>query len=269
MISLKISTWNINGIRAILKKGNLINYIKHSSPDIICLNEIRIDQQTLKNLEISNFFSNYPYQNWSCCDKKGYAGVAILSKIQPLKTFDFFPNHNEDNNIKAKEFNGRVAIMEFNNFNLVALYSPNSGGNLQNLSFRIDNWENHLRKSVKKLEKQTIICGDLNVALSEIDLFNPKGNHNNPGFTDLERENFGYLLKEGFYDCFRQKYPEKIKYTWWTPRSKLARQENKGWRLDYFLMEEKGENKFVDCFIRDDVYGSDHCPVELIAEVKN
>jgi len=140
---------------------------------------------------------------------------------------------------------------------------------LKNLGFRIDIWEKYLRSSLHLLPKKIILCGDLNVAFSEIDIFNPKGSKNKPGFTDKERENFGILLKEGFTDCFRKKYPLEIKYTWWSPRNKLARLQQKGWRLDYFLV--KGENhEFVvkDCQIRDDILGSDHCPVEMFIDSK-
>lgn len=262
MHSLKISTWNINGIRAILKKGNLKNYINNFSPEILCLNEIRIDEESLSKLNISSLFPDYPYQNWACSEKKGYSGVAMLSKIQPLPTTVNFM-------AELSDFKGRVAFMEFNKWNLVCVYSPNSGNNLQNLPFRIDKWEKKLRDSLNLLAKPTILCGDLNVAYSEIDLFSPKTNHNNAGFTDKERENFGLLLKEGFSDCFREKYPQKIQYTWWTPRSKTARPENKGWRLDYFLMKYNKSIKINDCIIRDDVYGSDHCPVELMIEPGN
>lgn len=262
MHSIKISTWNINGIRAILKKGSLKNYINHFSPEILCLNEIRIDEASLSKLNIVSLFPEYPYQNWVCSEKKGYSGVAILSKIRPLQT-------NADFMTDLSHFKGRVAFMEFNTWNLICVYSPNSGNNLQNLPLRIEKWEKNLRNSLNILSKPTILCGDLNVAYSEIDLFSPNTNHNNAGFTDKERENFGLLLKEGFFDCFREKYQQKIQYTWWSPRSKTARQENKGWRLDYFLMKYNHSIKLIDCLIRDDVYGSDHCPVELMIDPQN
>ena len=263
---LKLATWNINGIRAILKKGDLISYISQSSPDILCLNEIRIDYKLLEQSDIKKSFSSYQFQQWSCSDKKGVSGVAILSKQKPLNIFNVF-THNTIN--KTNEFNGRIAIMEFTNNYIISLYSPNAGFALKNLEFRIDIWEKQLLSFIKSLKKPLILCGDLNVAFSEIDLFNPGISHNKPGFTDKERNSFGELLNNGLIDCFRRKYPNEVKYTWWNPRNKLAREQKKGWRLDYFLINTENERIMKDVIIRDDIYGSDHCPVELLINIKD
>lgn len=261
----KLATWNVNGLRSILKKGNLINYISQSSPDILCLNEIRIDENLLEKSSIQTIFSPfYPYQKWCCSLKKGYSGVAILSKQKPLNSYDFFP----DSLINDNKFKGRIGIMEFIDFYVITLYSPNSGDELKNLSYRIDVWEINLLESLLKLNKNLIICGDLNVAYTEKDIYNPNTSKYRPGFTDQERKFFGYILEKGFIDCFRDKYPNEVQYTWWNPRNKQAREEKKGWRLDYFLTNKENIAIMKDCVIREDVYGSDHCPVELIMDLK-
>ena len=265
-MSFKLASWNINGIRAILKKGNLLNYISQSNPDVLCLNEIRIDQTLLESSGIPSYFPSYPYQKWSCSSQKGYSGVAILSKQKPLKSFTLFPNDIYSN---PHDLNGRLAIMEFENVYIISIYSPNSGLELKNLWFRIDNWEIYLRSSLKLLNKRIILCGDLNVAFSEMDVFNAKSSRNSAGFTDQERESFGLLLKDGMVDCFRRKYPSEIKYTWWNPRNKMAREQKKGWRLDYFLVDGGDQGIVKDCLIRDEVFGSDHCPLELLIELND
>ena len=245
---MKLVTWNVNGIRACIKKG-FLDFLKKDDPDIICLQEVKAQQEQVDlNLTKYNIY-------WNSATKKGYSGTAIFSKIKPLQVIYDIPEHNDE---------GRVITLEYENFFLINVYVPNSKRELLRLDYR-QKWDKDLLKFMKNLEKKKsiVLCGDLNVAHNEIDLKNPNSNHFNPGFSDEERKGFSNFLEAGFLDVFREKYPDKIQYTWWSYMFH-ARDKNIGWRLDYFLISKNLLNSVKDIVILEEVLGSDHCPVELI-----
>ena len=242
---MKIITWNVNGIRAVIGKG-FLDYVKESNADIICIQETKAQPDQL-NIEINGY-----KQYWNSAEKKGYSGTLIFAKEEP-KSIDTEGFDNE----------GRTVCLEFENFYMVNNYVPNAQDGLARIDYRLD-WEAKRREYLKKLDakKPVIVCGDLNVAHNEIDLKNPGPNRGNAGFSDEERDAFNKLLALGFIDAYRYLYPEKVEYSWWSYRMK-ARERNAGWRIDYFVLSERIKDKIKDVVIRGDVYGSDHCPVEL------
>lgn len=246
---MKLATWNVNGLRAVLGKG-LLDYIKDSDMDVLCLQETKCQpEQAIFELEGYHRYFN-------SADKKGYSGTAILTKEEPLSvTYDF----GED----VHRHEGRIITAEYPDFYLVCCYTPNSQDELKRLSYRME-WEDALREYLCELDKTkpVVYCGDLNVAHEEIDLKNPKTNHFNPGFTDEERGKMTQLLNCGFADSFRRLYPDEVKYSWWSYRFH-ARENNTGWRIDYFIVSERLMERVAKVDIRNDVTGSDHCPVEL------
>ena len=246
---MKLATWNVNGLRAVLGKG-LLDYIKQSDMDVLCLQETKCQpEQAVFELEGYHRYFN-------SADKKGYSGTAILTKEEPLSvTYDF----GED----VHRHEGRIITAEYPDFYLVCCYTPNSQDELKRLSYRME-WEDALREYLCELDKvkPVVYCGDLNVAHEEIDLKNPKTNHFNPGFTDEERGKMTELLNCGFADSFRRLYPDEVKYSWWSYRFH-ARENNTGWRIDYFIVSERLIERVEKVEIRNDVYGSDHCPVEI------
>ena len=246
---MKLATWNVNGLRAVLGKG-LLDYIKDSDMDVLCLQETKCQpEQAIFELEGYHRYFN-------SADKKGYSGTAILTKEEPLSvTYDF----GED----VHRHEGRIITAEYPDFYLVCCYTPNSQDELKRLSYRME-WEDALREYLCELDKTkpVVYCGDLNVAHEEIDLKNPKTNHFNPGFTDEERGKMTRLLSCGFADSFRRLYPDEVKYSWWSYRFH-ARENNTGWRIDYFIVSERLMERVAKVDIRNDVYGSDHCPVEI------
>ena len=246
---MKLATWNVNGLRAVLGKG-FLDYVRESDPDILCLQETKCQpEQAVFELEGYHRYFN-------SADKKGYSGTAILTKEEPLSvTYDF----GED----IHRHEGRIITAEYADFYLVCCYTPNSQDELKRLSYRMT-WEDALREYLCELDKvkPVVYCGDLNVAHAEIDLKNPKTNHFNPGFTDEERGKMTELLNCGFADSFRRLYPDEIKYSWWSYRFH-ARENNTGWRIDYFIVSERFMERVVKAHIRNDVFGSDHCPVEI------
>ena len=246
---MKLTTWNVNGLRAVLGKG-FLDYVRESDPDILCLQETKCQpEQAVFELEGYHRYFN-------SADKKGYSGTAILTKEEPLSvTYDF----GED----IHRHEGRIITAEYADFYLVCCYTPNSQDELKRLSYRMT-WEDALREYLCELDKvkPVVYCGDLNVAHAEIDLKNPKTNHFNPGFTDEERGKMTELLNCGFADSFRRLYPDEIKYSWWSYRFH-ARENNTGWRIDYFIVSERFMERVVKADIRNDVFGSDHCPVEI------
>lgn len=251
---MKLVTWNVNGFRAIIKKG-FEEFISQANPDIICLQETKI-----QNDQVETSFDGY-LSYFHCADKKGYAGTAVFTKIQPL---DVTYGIGDD----LHDSEGRVITLEFDGFYLVNTYTPNSKRGLGRLPYRLE-WQDVFRKYLKYLDsrKPVIICGDLNVAHNEIDIKNPKANRHNAGFTDEERQKMTELLSEGFIDSFRYLYPDaRDAYTWWSYVTK-AREKNVGWRIDYFIVSGRLEDLIKDCVIYSQVMGSDHCPVEL--ELKN
>lgn len=247
---MKFISWNVNGLRACVKKGFMESFTQLDA-DFFCLQETKMQPDQLK-LDLPDYS-----QYWNSAEKKGYSGTAIFSKHEPLDVFYGV-------GIEEHDKEGRVITLEMPQFYLVTVYTPNSQNELARLSYRME-WEDMFADYLKKLEekKPVVICGDLNVAHKEIDLKNPKTNHKNAGFTDEERNKFSTLLEKGFVDTFRYLYPDKESvYSWWSYLRK-ARDRNAGWRIDYFLVSEMLKNNIVEAEIYSDILGSDHCPVGL------
>lgn len=247
---LKLISWNVNGIRACVKKG-FIEFFNEIDVDIFAVQETKLQQN-----QIELDFKGY-YQYWNYAQKKGYSGTAIFTKIEPISVF-----YGID--IQEHDTEGRVITLEYDNFYFVTVYTPNSQRELTRLSYRVK-WETDFRQYIVNLsyKKPVIFCGDMNVAHNEIDLKNPKPNVGNAGFTNEERQEFNNLLNAGFIDSYRYVYPDKTEqYTWWSYMNK-ARQRNVGWRIDYFILSESLKDKIIDAKIYPDILGSDHCPVGL------
>lgn len=254
----KLISWNVNGLRAVLKKGFEL-FLEQEQPDVLCLQETKVSTDITAQFS----FADYPYNYWNCAERKGYSGVAILSKVEPLSI-------QYGLGIEKHDKEGRVITAEFANYFIVTVYTPNSQGHDENkrpkrLDYRTREWDVDFLSYVKSLEtkKPVIFCGDLNVAHREIDLSNPKQNRNNAGFTDEERARFDAILDAGFVDSFRLFHPNATeRYSWWSYRSN-ARARNVGWRLDYFCVSQSLSKQIKDALILDQVQGSDHCPVAL------
>jgi len=246
----KLISWNVNGFRACLEKG-FMDFFTSLDCDIFCLQETKLSEgQT--NIELPGY-----YQYWNYAMKKGYSGTAVFTKEQPLSV-------KYGIGIEEHDSEGRVLTLEYDNFYLVTVYTPNSKRELERLSYRMT-WEDCFRSYIKTLDKvkPVIFCGDLNVAHNEIDIKNPSSNRKNAGFTDEERGKLTELLGDGFIDTFRYFYPNKEgAYTWWSYMFK-AREKNVGWRLDYFIASERLSIFLKDSIIHNEVLGSDHCPIEL------
>ena len=250
---MKLISWNVNGIRACLNKG-FIDFFNKIDADIFCIQETKCQKGQIE-LEFEGYESY-----WNSAEKKGYSGTAIFTKIKPL-TIKYGIGKEEHD----KE--GRVITLEFDKFYMVNIYTPNSKRELERLDYRMI-WEDEIKKYLLHLNKikPVIMCGDLNVAHKEIDLKNPKTNRHNAGFTDEERNKMTDLLDAGFTDSFRYKYPDKEnEYSWWSYMGR-AREKNVGWRIDYFIVSNDIAKKIKDATIHQEVYGSDHCPVELIID---
>ena len=248
---MKLISWNVNGIRACVKKG-FLDFFNLVDADIFCIQESKLQEGQI-DLELEGY---YQYCNYA--EKKGYSGTAIFTKKKPLAV-------KYGLGIEEHDKEGRVITLEFEEFFMITVYTPNSQNELARLDYRM-NWEDDFRKYIKGLEeiKPVILCGDLNVAHKEIDLKNPTTNRKNAGFTDEEREKFTELLNEGFIDSFRYFYPDtKGVYSWWSYRFN-ARKNNAGWRIDYFIVSKLLQDKLEDAKIHTEILGSDHCPVELI-----
>ena len=246
----KYISWNVNGLRAVIKKG-FLEYMEEQNPDIIGLQEIKLSEGQL-DLEIPGYHMYYNY-----AERKGYSGTAIFTKKEPINVTYGIGIEEHDNE-------GRVICAEFEEYYFVTVYTPNSKNELLRLDYRMV-WEDEFLKYLKNLEetKPVIVCGDLNVAHKEIDLKNPKTNTRNAGFTIEERDKFSNLINSGFIDTFRYFYPDKeFAYSWWSYRGN-ARKNNTGWRIDYFCVSESLKEKIVDAEIQSNVEGSDHCPVVL------
>ena len=247
---MKLISWNVNGIRACCDKG-FREAFKSLDADFFCLQETKMQEGQLY-LAFDGYTSY-----WNYAEKKGYSGTAIFTRHQPLSV-----SYGLDIEHHNKE--GRVITLEMDNFYLVTVYTPNSQDGLKRLDYRMT-WEDDFRNYLLELDKKkpVIVCGDLNVAHKEIDLKNPKTNRMNAGFTDQEREKFQLLLDSGFIDTFRFFYPDMESiYSWWSYRFK-AREKNAGWRIDYFLASERLADKLTGAKIHTEIYGSDHCPVEV------
>lgn len=251
---MKILSFNVNGIRAIIKR-DFYSDMKMLAADVICLQETKATVQQVKDTLVQ--FSDYEvYANESKA-RKGYSGTAILTKVKPLSvTYDI--------GVEEHDQEGRVITMEFENFYLITAYVPNSGRDLVRLDYRKD-WDAAFLNWMKELEKKkpVVVCGDLNVAHHEIDLANPKANYNKTaGFTQVEIDGMDTVLANGFVDTYRWKNPDTVKYSWWSYRAG-ARERNIGWRIDYFLISDGFKNQVEDIDILNEVQGSDHCPVIL------
>ena len=247
----KLISWNVNGLRACMDKG-FMEYLTKENPDAICLQEIKLQEGQIE-MDLPDY-----HCYWNYAEKKGYSGTAIFTKEEPISvTYGI--------GIEEHDHEGRVITAEFEDYYLIACYTPNSKNELLRLDYRMV-WEDAIRNYLKGLEKTkpVILCGDLNVAHQEIDLKNPKTNRRNAGFTDEERSKMTELLNSGFIDTFRYLYPEvKDVYSWWSYRFK-AREKNSGWRIDYFIVSEILKDRIADAKIHTEVLGSDHCPVELL-----
>lgn len=247
---MKLISWNVNGIRACAGKG-FMDVFNNADADFFCIQESKMQAGQLE-LNMPGY-----HQYWNYAVKKGYSGTAIFAKEEPLNVAYGIGMEEHDQE-------GRVITLEYDKFYMVTVYTPNSQNELARLSYRMK-WEDDFADYIVGLDekKPVIICGDLNVAHKEIDLKNPKTNRHNAGFTDEEREKFSKLLDRGFIDTFRYFYPDKADiYSWWSYRFK-AREKNAGWRIDYFLVSKRLEDKLRDAVIHTEIFGSDHCPVEL------
>ncbi len=247
---MKIISWNVNGIRSLLKSGFLKD-AERENPDILCLQETRAHPE-----QVDKMLGDYPYHFWNPAEKKGYSGTAVFSKIKPVN-FSKGIGHEFDNE-------GRVLVLEFEEFYLVNIYTPNSGRGLPRLEMRKE-WDVKFFEFLKNLEKKkpVVVCGDFNVAHKPIDLANPKSNYNKTaGYTQAEIDGFQKLVDNDFVDTFREFDPSPKKYTYWSPMFK-ARERNVGWRIDYFLVSKGFMGKVKNSFILNKILGSDHCPVGL------
>ncbi|WP_067141115.1 exodeoxyribonuclease III [Oceanivirga salmonicida] len=250
---MKLISWNVNGFRAVLKKG-FEDFFEKENPDIIGLQEIKLSEGQV------DFNPSGYYCYWNYAQKKGYSGTAIFTKFEPITV-------NYGIGIEEHDNEGRVITLEYENFFFVTVYTPNSKSELERLDYRMV-WENEFLNYLNMLKehKNVIVCGDLNVAHTEIDLKNPKTNTRSAGFTIEERNKFSALLDNGYIDTYRYLYPEKIEYSWWSYRGR-ARERNTGWRIDYFVVNEDLKDSVNDAKILTEVLGSDHCPVVLDIEI--
>ena len=247
---MKLISWNVNGLRAVLKK-NFLEYLDTEQPDILCLQESRCTPEDVEQLWPAGY-TTY----WNTAQKKGYSGTVIFTKRRPMEI-------STGIGITEHDREGRVLTAEYADFILVNAYVPNSQRELTRLAYR-QQWDRGFLRYLKKLEKKkpVVFCGDLNVAHTEIDLANPKANVKNHGFTPQERAGFTALVKAGFVDTFREFEPGGGHYTWWSPMAG-ARARNVGWRIDYFLVSALLRSRLSSAFIRPEVLGSDHCPVGI------
>lgn len=246
----KLISWNVNGLRACVKKG-FLDYFNEVNADIFCIQETKLQEGQI-DLDLKGY-----YMYWNYAEKKGYSGTALFTKEEPINVIYGL-------GIEEHDTEGRVITAEFDNYYVVTVYTPNSQDKLARIDYRMA-WEDVFRNHLKELEKNkpVIVCGDLNVAHKEIDLKNPKTNRKNAGFSDEERYKFSMLLDSGFIDTFRYFNPElEGAYSWWSYRFN-ARKNNAGWRIDYFLVSNSLKDNLINAKIHSEILGSDHCPIEL------
>lgn len=250
---MRFISWNVNGLRACVSKGNFGEAFKALDADVFCLQETKLQEGQI-TLDIPSEYEDY----WNYAEKKGYSGTAVFTRVRPLNVTLGMDAYKEDRE-------GRIICLEFEPYFLITVYTPNSKQELLRLDDRMD-WEDAFLRYINDLQKKkpVIICGDMNVAHQEIDLKNPATNHRNAGFTDEEREKMTVLLRDGhLIDTYRSLYPDQTGvYSWWSYRAN-ARKNNAGWRIDYFLISESLKESLADARIHTDIFGSDHCPVEL------
>lgn len=248
---MKLVSWNVNGLRAVAGKG-FADIFAELDADCVCLQETKIKAGQI-DLEFLGYESY-----WNYADKPGYSGTVIYTRIHPLSV-------SYGIGVDVHDHEGRVVTLEFPEFYLVNVYVPNSQDGLRRLDYRMQ-WEDAFRAYLHSLPKPVVVCGDMNVAHEEIDLKNPATNHMNPGFTDEERAKMTELLGSGFVDTWRFQHPTEEKYSWWSYRM-AARERNVGWRIDYFLVSEALRGRIVSTDIHNEIFGSDHCPVELVLSI--
>lgn len=251
---MKFISWNVNGLRACVQKG-FLEYFHSTDADFFCIQESKLQEGQI-NLDLPGY-----HKYWNYAVKKGYSGTAIFTRHEPLAV-------SYGLNIPEHDTEGRVITLEYDNFYLVTCYAPNSQNELARLSYRMQ-WEDAFRSYLIDLDqkKPVVLCGDLNVAHEEIDLKNPKNNHKNAGFSDEERNKMTELLASGFTDTFRHFYPDTENiYSWWSYRFK-AREKNAGWRIDYFITSKRLDAQLKGAAIHTDIFGSDHCPIELTIDL--
>ena len=248
---MKFISWNVNGLRAAAGKG-FADAFKALDADFFCLQETKMQEGQL-DLSFDGYTSF-----WNSAEKKGYSGTAIFTRKKPLSV-------RYGMGVEEHDHEGRIVTLEMPDFYLVCVYVPNSQDGLRRLDYRM-RWEDDFRRFVLSLDKPVVICGDLNVAHEEIDIKNPASNRRNAGFTDEEREKFSVLLDSGFTDTWRAQHPEEVKYSWWSYRFH-ARENNAGWRIDYFVVSDSLRDKIVSTDIHNEIFGSDHCPVELVLDI--
>ena len=247
---MKFVSWNVNGLRAVMKK-DFMDSFRQLDADIFCVQETKLQEGQI-DLDLPGY-----RQDWNYAEKKGYSGTAVFTRMEPLRVINGI-------NVEEHDHEGRVITLEYPDFYFLTVYTPNSQDGLKRLEYRM-RWEDDFLAYVNELdrEKPVIWCGDLNVAHREIDLKNPKTNHMNPGFTDEERNKMSVVLDSGYIDTFRYFYPDlENAYTWWSYRMR-AREKNVGWRIDYFITSGRLKDRLQDAKIHTEIFGSDHCPVEL------
>lgn len=247
---MKFVSWNVNGLRAVMKK-DFMDSFRQLDADIFCVQETKLQEGQI-DLDLPGY-----RQYWNYAEKKGYSGTAVFTRMEPLRVINGI-------NVEEHDHEGRVITLEYPDFYFLTVYTPNSQDGLKRLEYRM-RWEDDFLAYVNELdrEKPVIWCGDLNVAHREIDLKNPKTNHMNPGFTDEERNKMSVVLDSGYIDTFRYFYPDlENAYTWWSYRMR-AREKNVGWRIDYFITSGRLKDRLQDAKIHTEIFGSDHCPVEL------
>ncbi|AIW39464.1 exodeoxyribonuclease III [Bacillus velezensis] len=252
---MKLISWNVNGLRAVMKKIDINTYVQETEADILCLQETKV-QDGQVSLQPEGY-----HAYWNYAVKKGYSGTAVFSKEKPLHVFYGLGIDDHDQE-------GRVITLEFENVFVVNCYTPNAKRGLERIDYRLQ-WEADFKDYLQKLDrkKPVILCGDLNVAHREIDLKNPKANRKNAGFSEQEREAFSALLNAGFTDSFRYLYPDREgAYSWWSYRTN-AREKNIGWRLDYVIVSDRLKPRISEAAICADIMGSDHCPVEMTVDL--
>ena len=252
---MKIISWNVNGLRAVLKKDSL-KFIDRQKPEIFCIQETKLQQN-----QIEQILPNFRHQYWNYASKPGYSGTAVFAKKKPLGV-------SYGMGIKRHFGEGRIITLEYSGFFLVNVYTPNARRELTRLDYRVQ-WDGAFRRFLTRLAKlkPVIFCGDLNVAHQEIDLARPKNNRNHAGFTDRERDGFSRILAAGFVDSLREFHPDGGRYTWWSYRFD-ARRKNIGWRIDYFCLSKPLKATLKGAFILEKIMGSDHCPIGIIVDPK-
>lgn len=259
---MKIFSWNVNGLRAVINKGALQDFVKECQPDVLCLQETKAKKGQAE-IDLPEY-----EELWNSAERPGYSGTAIFTKIKPLSTRNGFPTDV----VFKDEFGdplteGRVLTAEFESFYLVDVYTPNSKNALERLPLREKKWDPEFLNYLKSLEKTkpVVICGDFNAAHEEIDIARPKTNHHSAGFTDEERQGITNLINAGFIDTFRFLHPDSVRYTWWSHWGH-ARENNVGWRIDYFFVSKALKKNLKSAEIYENVIGSDHCPISIDLE---